>query len=127
MNPLRVRLPGGPRAASAARAALRDAEVADGLPERVRGDLELLVSELVTNSVRHAGAADVMLGVDRDEERVAVCCCDGGPGFAGRPGEPSLEGGGGFGLVLVDRLAARWGVERGAEARRCCVWFELAA
>jgi hypothetical protein len=34
---------------------------------------------------------------------------------------------GGWGLVLVERIAASWGVERNERAERTRVWFELAA
>ena len=49
---------------------------------------------------------------------------DPGTGFppAGRRRE--LDEPGGWGLVLVERLAASWGVERDERTR---VWFELAA
>ena len=37
--------------------------------------------------------------------------------------EPDYEDGGGFGLFLLDEVAARWGVE---QESGLCVWFELA-
>jgi len=55
-----------------------------------------------------------------------VRCWDDGPGFEGGVRRPSVIGEGGFGLMLVDRLADRWGVDRLAP-EGCCVWFELAA
>jgi anti-sigma regulatory factor (Ser/Thr protein kinase) len=82
----------------------------------------LLVSELVTNSVKHAGAGpgepiDLELRASADKVRVEVG--DPGPGF-----EPTMARSepGGFGLLLVARLADRWGVERDP---RTCVWFEI--
>jgi anti-sigma regulatory factor (Ser/Thr protein kinase) len=88
---------------------------------------ELLVSELVTNSVRHArmpvGASlEVRTEVDDDVLRVEVF--DPGSGREVAPRKPDVEHGGGFGLVLVERLARRWGAETNAGTR---VWFELAA
>ena len=60
--------------------------------------------------------------VERDHVHVALC--DSGSGFASAvPEKPDLEQAGGFGLLLLDRLADRWGVERGSPF---CVWFELA-
>jgi len=126
MDSLKVHLDGGPGSAAAARIALREAEFVDGLADGVRIDLELLVSELVSNGVRHAHAEDLTLGVERVADCLRVRCWDDGPGFEGPPRPPSVIGQGGFGLMLVDRLADRWGVDRLAPGG-CCVWFELAA
>ena len=87
----------------------------------------LLVSEIVSNSVRHAGLDD------RDAIEVYVRG-DGRGGPRGRvrprPGFdieqlPAPSGDGGWGLWLLARLSSRWGrVERGDMTR---VWFELAS
>jgi signal transduction histidine kinase len=127
MDSLQVHLDGSLAAAGEARAALRETGVAEGLPEEVRSDLELLVSEVVTNGVRHAAAEDLVLDVEREADRVRVRCYDDGPGFGGAPRTPSRRGGGGFGLLLVDRIAARWGVDRRVPGPGICVWFEVAA
>jgi two-component sensor histidine kinase len=89
-----------------------------GLAEPVR----LLVSELVTNSVKHAGAGpedpiDVALTASADKVRVEVG--DDGVGFEPRTSRTEP---GGFGLMLVEKLADRWGIER---TPRPCVWFEI--
>jgi len=88
----------------------------------------LLVTELVGNSVRHAGLdpADIItLDLEVRPGTVRVDVRDPGPGFS-RPSfddQPPL-GTSGRGLYLVDALADRWGVSRtpGGEAR---VWFEI--
>jgi len=114
-----------PEAASEARHAL-DA-VADGLsPDQLR-DVRLLVSELVTNAVRHAelAAGDaIQLIVDAAEHRFRVEVHDPGTGFV--PSEPSPDPArpSGWGLYLVAELADRWGVDTG---ERTLVWFELDA
>jgi anti-sigma regulatory factor (Ser/Thr protein kinase) len=90
----------------------------------VLADARLLVSELVTNSVRHAsittGDHVVLRAELGDSLRVEVC----DPGTTGRITRrvPDLGGAGGFGLELVELIAARWGVRR---EDRTCVWFEL--
>jgi len=119
------RFSGGSLAARAARRAVREA-LGGELPERRLGDVELLVSELATNSVRHAGcdeAAEISMMARVDEECVRLRVCDTGDGFEedGAP-EPHPERGSGYGLVLVDKLADRWGVQRNGGF---CVWFEV--
>ncbi len=93
------------------------------LLEHERGALRLLVSELVTNSVRHVVglATPVMLAVRVRAGTIRVEVHDGGAGF--EPGTHEPRGAdGGFGLFLVERMASRWGVERRDGTR---VWFEL--
>jgi anti-sigma regulatory factor (Ser/Thr protein kinase) len=86
--------------------------------------LRLLVTELVTNSVRHArAAAFIALDVEIDATAVRVAVSDRGRGF--HPDEsprPHTNRPGGWGLCLVDRLSDRWGVSLG---ERTSVWFEM--
>ena len=112
-------------AASEARAAVG---VLDGeASAEILDDVRLLLSEVVTNAVRHSGApagATVGLAVSVTHGRVRAEVTDPGRGFEPTPRElPQLEAGG-WGLHLVDRLADRWGVDRGQSVR---VWFELDA
>jgi anti-sigma regulatory factor (Ser/Thr protein kinase) len=120
---LHLRLPPDPEAAGAARHAL------DRLQGRLRPelleDVRLLVSELVTNSVRHARLNPdgwITLRVDASASSLRIDVIDPGPGFEVRSVEPSIYQTSGWGLFLVDRIADRWGVERGKLTR---VWFEL--
>jgi anti-sigma regulatory factor (Ser/Thr protein kinase) len=85
-------------------------------------DVELLVSELATNSVRHAGAGEVYMEAAVTPERVRLSLCDLGEGFVPQEPQPHPDGSGGYGLMLVDRLADRWGVHRNGDF---CVWFEV--
>jgi anti-sigma regulatory factor (Ser/Thr protein kinase) len=112
------------------RQAPRDARrAADGalgdVPARVRDDIRLLVSELVTNSVRHAGLDDggwVRLRVAASTRYVRVEIVDPGTGFD-MPDEPGPRAeGGGLGLYLLRKLADRWGMVRN---HLTSVWFEL--
>jgi anti-sigma regulatory factor (Ser/Thr protein kinase) len=117
-----VELEPGATAAGEARAALT---VLDGrIDAGALDDIRLLVSELVTNSVRHAGAERdlVRLAVRSSGRTVRVEVSDGGRGFTPRTRSAPHDEVGGWGLHLVDQLADRWGVETG---RRTRVWFEL--
>ena len=94
------------------------------LPPAVREDVLLLVTELVTNGVKHGGAdSDGRLDVEVRlwPQRVRVEVVD--PGTELTEIHPNRDDPGGWGLVLVDRIAARWGVGRGASFTR--VWFEI--
>jgi anti-sigma regulatory factor (Ser/Thr protein kinase) len=106
-------------APGAARNALR---TIDGLldPELAE-DMRLLVSELVTNSLRHTGSADIELEVWRSDEILRVAVSDQGAGFTVN-GSPQPGDASGWGLFMVDRLADRWGVQANGMT---CVWFEL--
>lgn len=120
------RFRGGTLAARSARAAVRE-RLAGQFGEPVLSDVELLVSELATNSVRHGGAgesAELSLELEVTDECVRLAWCDPGPGFEEtlKPA-PHTEREGGYGLVLLDRLATTWGVQRNGSF---CVWFEIA-
>lgn len=122
-----VALAGTARAAREAREALK-ALKALVQPDTFE-DLRLLVSELVANSVRHAGAAGhrgyVRLKVFASEKLVRVEVIDDGPGFDKSVlRDPTPDDPSGRGLYLVDKLAKSWGVTGDGET---CVWFVLAA
>ena len=86
--------------------------------------MRLLVSELVTNSVRHADVtrdATVRLSVEMAGGVVRLEVEDSGDG-AIQAVPPDREHGGGFGLYIVDALAERWGSAHDGNTR---VWAEL--
>jgi anti-sigma regulatory factor (Ser/Thr protein kinase) len=113
----------GPQAATEARHAL---DRLDGSVDEAQLDtLRLLVSEVVTNSVRHGGGGDewIQLDVGIHANAVHVEVHDRGPGFHPEgPPRPHADRPGGWGLCLVDRLSRRWGV---ATDDRTRVWFEI--
>lgn len=84
----------------------------------------LVVSELITNAIRH-GAGEVELRVGVDDETVRVEVLDGGHAKVRAPRRvPSPEALGGRGLVLVREMSRRWG--SGFDpAGRTMVWAEL--
>jgi two-component sensor histidine kinase len=118
--PLYLHLRNRAEAPRAARAALNG--VADLHPD-VRATAALLISELVTNSVRHAGggAADQIEVAISVDGVLHVEVADGGAGIPPEVLDAGPEADGGRGLFIVSRLARRWGAERGGGV----VWFEL--
>ncbi|MEU0368991.1 SpoIIE family protein phosphatase [Streptomyces sp. NPDC006283] len=112
--------------------------------EQVRGDAELLVSELATNAVMHAGTdIDVICSLEGGRSRSRP---EGEPGPSAPAGDKDapvaviievtdrhptrtlsapedLPGGRGLGLRIVAALAASWGVTYGQD--RKSVWFRL--
>lgn len=123
MAKIELTLPARRDAAREARRALDQATW--DIPDRTVEDLKLLVSELVTNSVRHAGLpaeATIDLKVDVTRERIRVEVIDDGDGFVPDVPQPSLYRSSGWGLFFVGEIADRWGVETNGRTR---VWFEM--
>ena len=119
-----IELPRALESAATARQAV--GELSHALPEDVLGDVRLLVSELVTNALRHAGLGDderIALAVGVTDQAVRVEVTDHGRGFdpSAVPSDP--EAAEGWGLYLVATLSDRWGAESNGDATR--VWFEL--
>ena len=107
-------------APSLARNTLKDAELvpAQHLPNAV-----LLVSEIVTNAIRHGPVpcGVIVMRVQRLPELVRIEIEDQGHGFR-QPDLSTARGIGGIGLKLIESLAERWGIE---SYPRTTVWFEL--
>jgi anti-sigma regulatory factor (Ser/Thr protein kinase) len=112
-------------AAAATRRALADfcPQLDDDLLDRSR----LAVSEVITNSVKHARlkpsqTIDVQVACSPLLLRIDVT--DDGVGFhpPATPPDPGSPGGGGWGLWLIDQLTDRWGVDCSHSAR---VWLEF--
>ncbi|MEX2134211.1 MAG: ATP-binding protein [Acidimicrobiia bacterium] len=81
-------------------------------------DLALVVSELVSNSVRHSGYGVVSVSLKRTSELVRLEVKDPGPCF-----DPDHNDGDGMGLRIVSRVADAWGIESEGD---CTVWVEMA-
>ncbi len=82
------------------------------------------MSELVTNAVRHARGAGAILELEAAGTWLRIEVHDTDP----RPPRPRIlaeAAESGFGLVLVDGLASRWGVRQTATGK--AVWAELDA
>jgi anti-sigma regulatory factor (Ser/Thr protein kinase) len=122
-----VRLTVDVEAPAVARAALAD-RLGNAVTEAVLAAAQLVVSELVTNGVRHSGASagetlTLRLALSAGTVRLEVE--DPGTGGAVAPRQPDRDGGGGRGLNLVQAMSERWGVER-VTGRGTRVWAQLA-
>lgn len=119
-----VKLPHHPDSIPTARRAV------DGLRDDVDDvtlrNARLLVSELVTNVIRHVpespGYDQIVLTVDRRDDHVRIEVCDRGSGFTPVPRVDRQDQGSGWGLHILAQLATRWGVQSDGGTR---VWFEL--
>jgi anti-sigma regulatory factor (Ser/Thr protein kinase) len=112
-------LPRSLRAPGQAREAL---ETLPDIDRSLLGDAKLLVSELVTNSVKYGGDGPVRLVVrSEDSGRVRIEVVDRGGGFVPKARTRPATEVGGWGLHLVESLTDRWGVYEGSTH----VWFEL--
>ena len=110
-----------PRAPAVARRAVE--ELSENVDPGVLRDAQLLVSEVVTNSIKHSGSDEpIQLRVWEGSTGLKVEVADGGFGFepGKTPTSDDIEGG--RGLLILEALAERWGTSRDARAR---VWFEL--
>jgi anti-sigma regulatory factor (Ser/Thr protein kinase) len=86
--------------------------------------LNLAVTEVVANAVRHSGSTEeIRLILTAKDGYLCVRVVDGGSGLVPMPGAMSSEPGAGFGLFLVEQLTRRWGVTR--EEQKTRVWFEI--
>jgi anti-sigma regulatory factor (Ser/Thr protein kinase) len=113
--------PPADEAPAQARAAL---EVFDQILSReVLEDLQLVVSELVTNSVKFGPKRPITLALAIATEGLVqgevIDQGDGERATIEMSREPTVDGG--WGLHLVDQVAARWGVREGSTH----VWFEI--
>ena len=117
-----VCLPSDNRAARAARLSLRLLE--SYVPEETIEEMDLLVSELVTNCVKHASLMhDQEIQVDANSTdrgiRVEVTNA-GGAQLANRLPMKAEESG--WGLLIVTKIATRWGIKTNGRTR---IWFEI--
>ena len=115
---INIELPSRPDSPRDARSAITGL---DGLVgHEILARLRLLVTELVANSVKHAHGAPIRLVVAASPEVVRTTVTDDGAAFE-PPDRRDPMRTGGWGLVLVRRLADRWGIAPGDGS----VWFEI--
>lgn len=84
------------------------------------------MSEIVTNSVRHAGLderEEIVVSVTASPDGLHVEVHDAGWGFEPPQVVARPEAASGWGLFLLQRLASSWGARRAGD--RTIVWFDL--
>lgn len=120
MKSLELDIPRDARAPGRARRAVE--ELGPSIDPALQHDVLLLVSELVTNSVKYGAEGDLRLQIDAPEpRRLRVEVINEGASFEPkRRSRPATEPGG-WGLHLVETLTDRWGVHAGSTH----VWFEI--
>jgi anti-sigma regulatory factor (Ser/Thr protein kinase) len=115
-------------------AALKARERLSGLLEPLdpatQAEVRLVVTELVANAVKHGSlAADdpILFRAVRDDSAVLIEVSDRGPGPDAHliaPEDPGFFSTHGRGLMIVDRIARRWGIRH--TGQRTFVWAEIA-
>jgi len=117
LTELSLSLPRVPSASRVARSGVRD-RFADALGRNTMADLELVVSELVTNAFDH-GRGTIRLDLAHDGDELHGSVIDDGPGFAYETRKVGDHERRGRGLSIVDALVTRWGITEGSAH----VWF----
>ena len=123
-----VLLPHAPASVAVARQRLSADLDAAGVVHAAVGDAVLVVSELLSNAIRHARplpGARVQVAWAVDNGSVEVAVSDGGAPTRPYPAHASVSALGGRGLDIVEYLARTWGVR--ADSQGLTVWAVLPA
>ena len=115
--------PNSPAAATQARRYVLS--VLGAVPPNIAEDVAVMVSELATNCLRHAGSPFTVT-VDRAGGQIRIAVDDAGPGTptvrSPLPTQPS-----GRGLRIVQELSQSWGVNPHQRGPGKTVWFVISA
>jgi anti-sigma regulatory factor (Ser/Thr protein kinase) len=123
-----MRVPAEPASAAAARAGLRAELRGRGMPDAVTDDAALVVTELLTNALRHARplpSEQIDVNWTADDDGVLVRITDGGGMTYPQMLDSEPDDVAGRGLAIVDSLASDWGVE--VDPDRVTVWAYVTA
>ncbi|MFJ2028170.1 ATP-binding protein [Streptosporangium sp. NPDC087985] len=113
-----VLLPYAPSSVAVARQRLCSDLQEWGVYEPAIDDAVLVVSELLSNALRHAHplpSGQIRVAWHWADDHVEVAVSDGGAATEPRAGPPTLSSLGGRGLGIVEYLAAKWGVRHDDE------------
>jgi anti-sigma regulatory factor (Ser/Thr protein kinase) len=123
-----VLLPYAPASIAVARQRLAADLMAAGIFAGAVGDAVLVVSELLSNAIRHARPlpdSTVQVAWALDDDAVEVAVSDGGATTRPTHAQPTVSSLGGRGLDIVEYLARTWGVR--SDGGGLTVWAVLAA
>lgn len=120
-------VPYGPMGVGLARRRMRDELQAGGAPDSIVDDAMLILSELLSNSCRHASPLPPDDSVRADwahtaDGRLTISVTDGGGPTRPLPATPSVTAHGGRGLSIITSLARDWGVEDRGDQGGVTVW-----
>lgn len=99
-----------------------------GVDEAAACDAGLVLSELISNALRHAtplAGSLVKVAWELSGDCVQVAVSDGGGASVPRVSRPAANALGGRGLGIVDRLSLRWGVFTRQDGAETTVWAAL--
>ena len=117
-------LPCEPSSVRSARQLVSNAFGTWGIDEDLTGVGELIVSELMTNTIAHTGCRRARVVVRRlSDTLVRIGVADRDRGLPAMGNKPSDDAVGGRGLLLVEELSDRWGYDRLRQGK--VVWAEL--
>lgn len=123
-----VLLPWAPASVAVARQRLAADLSSAGIFEAAVGDAVLVVSELLSNAIRHARplpGANVQVAWALGDDAIEVAVSDGGAATNPARTHASVSALGGRGLDIVEYVARRWGVRSDDSGQT--VWAVLSA
>lgn len=100
-----------------------------GVYDSIACDASLVLSELVSNALRHGSALPgnlVRIDWELSDECVEISVSDGGGATVPVINKPAANALGGRGLAIVDRLSLSWGVRTSPDGPGTTVWATLA-
>jgi anti-sigma regulatory factor (Ser/Thr protein kinase) len=125
-EPVSVSVPHERTGVRLARHAFADQLEAAGVPAEDREDAMLVLSELVSNAVKHAAplpSGEIRVRWEVAQDVLHIEITDGGAGTRPHAGEAALSSLGGRGLDIVRTVSTQWGVTEGDGS--VTVWAEV--
>ena len=122
-----VAVPHARSSVGAARHAVADELAANGVPEPVLQDAVLVVSELVSNAIKHASplpSGEILVTWNLGDDVLHVEITDGGAMTRPHAGSAAVSSLGGRGLDIVRTICHSWGVTE--DNGTVTVWADLA-